>query len=127
CSVVQTGGALSITTLAAGLRRGNNHTIQVNDDGKGNVQAICDGAAPLSFSGVSRISVKGSDPVFLGRGGSDTVRYNLTGTLLGTRGLVVNLKGGNDDFSATVTNGIGSSIAVPSLPGNLGILVLGGD
>ncbi len=107
CTAFAANGLLTIMGTAG------PDTIELGDDGS-TISLLCDGkTSPQLFGGVRQVNVQG-------RGGNDTVRYDLFVSLGTRRALNVNLGAGDDRFLAFLNNNdLGTG-------GNLGLNVQGG-
>ena len=92
-TVTPGGGSLSLvaTTKQA-------HSIQIMDDGKGDVSVTADGMSS-SFTGISSVSIKGGNK-------ADSVFYMLTGPVTQGVSVTADLKGGTNSFVALVPQDI---------------------
>ena len=83
-----------------------NDVITINDDGTGNAGGITvtvgTGNVYTAQAGVGEIAL-------LGKGGNDTVVYNLNGDLVAPRVVLADLGGGNDKFTGNLQGAINSS------------------
>jgi hypothetical protein len=116
CTVTPTGVAPNVVLTILGDNA--NNSIQISDDGNGNITVTCDGVASLPVAGVRDIVVNG-------RKGRDSVFYTLTADLAAaqTRNVTVDLGEGNDLFLAQAINNadiMGTAALSFNIKGNLG-------
>ena len=116
CIISQAGVAPNIALTITGDDAVNS--IQISDDGAGNITVTCDGVLSPVVAGVK-------DIIANSKGGKDTVFYTLTGDLQAgqTRNLKVDLGDGNDNFLAQAINNadvLGTAALSINVKGNLG-------
>ncbi len=117
-TVTPAGSSLTLTGTAK-----QSHSIQITDDGKGDVSFTADGVMS-SFTNISAITVNGGNK-------ADSVTYLLTGPLQQAQSITANLKDGANSFLGLVQQGVkaGGSLSL-SLTGkgseSYALNVLGG-
>jgi hypothetical protein len=113
CTFIQNNNLLTI------LGSPQRDIIRIGDDGGGGVSVLCDQmTTPMRFSGITSVSV-------LARGGNDSVRYDLLGTVNAHHSISVNLGPGRNTFLGFLNGSeIGPQadyrISVLAGPGRLG-------
>lgn len=120
-TVTPGGGTLTLTGAVK-----QAHSIQIMDDGKGDVSVTADGMSS-SFTGISSVSIKGGNK-------ADSVFYMLTGPVAQGVNVTADLRGGTNSFVALVPQDIkaggSASFAVKNSSGggkdSVAVNVLGG-
>jgi hypothetical protein len=111
CAVMQNGVNLSIIGAP-----GQAHTMNLLDDGHGDIQVQCDNQPALTFNGVHTI-------VVLGANKGNRVSYRMTGVLTETESMTVRLGSGDDTFNAVLEKDFHGITPVAPIDGHLNVFV----
>jgi hypothetical protein len=105
---LQSGSALTIILS----REPAVSTLQITDDGKGDIQASWDGGPIHSFTGIDHIAVTSR----VGSNNTDEVTYTLTGPLTGTQNVDIDLHAAQNFVTAVLGS---QGLATPGLTFNV--------
>jgi hypothetical protein len=111
CAVSQMGPILTIIGVPA-----QAHSMNLSDDGHGDITVQCDNQPALTFNGIHTIAVIGGNK-------GNKVNYQMTGVLTETEGITVRLGSGDDTFNAVLEKDFHGITPVARLDGHLLVTV----